>query len=155
MFDIGFIEIVVICLVGLVVIGPSRLPEALRTGAMWLGRGKRMIGNVRRDLENEIGIDEIRRDLRNEQIMSEIKAENLEEERERQQKAQEQAQEQAQGDNNSRATPPAPSKPKTHTNSYLDSANQNGKPSEPPHSESESLADTDSQASQSAEHKNN
>jgi sec-independent protein translocase protein TatB len=79
MFDIGFTEIIIICLVGLVVIGPKRLPEALRAGAMWMGRGKRMLGNVRRDIENEIGIDEIRRDLRNEQIMAEIKAENLEE----------------------------------------------------------------------------
>ena len=147
MFDIGFTEIIIICLVGLVVIGPKRLPDALRAGAMWMGRGKRMLGNVRRDLENEIGIDEIRRDLRNEQIMSEIKAENIEEERERQLKEQQAEQ----GSDVNSDTAPQPemqpltdnsepaeeepresrlSKRKPHTNSYLDSANQNGAPAQ-------------------------
>ena len=88
---------------GLLVIGPKRLPEALRTGAMWLGRVKRTVTNVRRDLENEIGIDEIRQDLRNEQIMAELKADNLADEQERR------AKEQAKRD--------AP-----HGNTYLDSA---------------------------------
>ena len=73
MFDIGFTEIVVIGLVALIVIGPNRLPGAMRTTALWIGRAKRMIGNVRRDLENEIGIDEIRQDLRNEQIMDDLR----------------------------------------------------------------------------------
>lgn len=148
MFDIGFTEIIIICLVGLVVIGPKRLPDALRAGAMWMGRGKRMITNVRRDLENEIGLDDIRRDLRNEQIMSEIKAENLEEERERQLKEQQTEPTEQNSDLNSDTVSPPemqpltgnsepaeeeprknkPSKKKPHTNSYLDSANQNGDP---------------------------
>lgn len=149
MFDIGFTEIIVICLVGLVVIGPTRLPDALRAGAMWMGRAKRMIGNVRRDLENEIGIDEIRRDLRNEQIMSEIKAENLEEERERLQEERNRLQKEQQAISaDSGADPqtqmqPLPnkseaeaieegprksrlSKRKPHVNSYLDSSTKNG-----------------------------
>lgn len=73
MFDIGFTEIVIIGLVALIVIGPNRLPGAMRTTALWIGRAKRMMGNVRRDLENEIGIDEIRQDLRNEQIMDDLR----------------------------------------------------------------------------------
>jgi len=142
MFDIGFTEIIIICLVGLIVIGPSRLPEALRTGAMWIGRGKRMLSNVRRDLENEIGIDEIRRDLRNEQIMAEIKAENLEEERERQQAP---AEKDGEAKSESQPEPrPVASKKRPHTNSYLDSANKNGESSPAPQSEIVSSADTDS-----------
>ena len=104
MFDIGFTEIIIICIVGLLVIGPSRMPEAIRSCAMWMGRGKRMLSNVRRDLENEIGMDEIRQDLRNEQIMKEIKAENLEEEQLNKEKQ----------------------KKEKRTNAYLDSAFQNG-----------------------------
>ena len=103
MFDIGFTEIIIIALVGLIVIGPKRLPEAMRTGAMWIGRIKRTMSNVRRDLENEIGIDEIRQDLRNEQIMAELKADNLADEKER--LAKEKAKKEA-----------------PHGNSYLDSA---------------------------------
>ena len=107
MFDIGFAEIIIIALVGLVVIGPKRLPEAMRTGAMWIGRIKRTMSNVRRDLENEIGIDEIRQDLRNEQIMAELKADNLADEKER--LAKEKAKKEA-----------------PHGNSYLDSTYQKG-----------------------------
>lgn len=106
MFDIGFTEIIIIALVGLVVIGPKRLPEAMRTGAMWIGRIKRTMSNVRRDLENEIGIDEIRQDLRNEQIMAELKADNLADEKERQEKEK-------------------TKKEASHGNSYLDSAYKN------------------------------
>ncbi|MEZ5523442.1 MAG: Sec-independent protein translocase protein TatB [Pseudomonadales bacterium] len=111
MFDIGFTEIIIIGLVGLIVIGPKRLPEAMRTCAMWIGRIKRTMSNVRRDLENEIGIDEIRRDLRNEQIMAELEADNLADERERQEK------ERAKAEN-------------PHGNSYLDSAYQKSQPEE-------------------------
>jgi len=164
MFDIGFTEIIIICLVGLVVIGPKRLPDALRAAALWIGRGKRMLGNVRRDLENEIGIDEIRRDLRNEQIMSEIKAENLEEERDRHLKAQQPEQ----GSNVNIDTEVQPeiqplssksepseeqprqsliSKTKPRINSYLDSANKNGAPA--PQSEATSATESAAQTTAS------
>lgn len=110
MFDIGFTEIMIIGLVALIVIGPSRLPEAMRSCAMWIGRAKRMMGNVRRDLENEIGIDEIRQDLRNEKIMEGLKADAIADEKERLAK-----------EAREKATPP-------HGNSYLDSGHQNGSP---------------------------
>lgn len=111
MFDIGFTEILIIGLVALVVIGPTRLPEAMRSTAMWIGRAKRMMGNVRRDLENEIGIDEIRQDLRNEQIMAGLKADAIEDEKER--LAKEKAQSQT-----------------SHGNSYLDSIHKKGTPND-------------------------
>jgi len=107
MFDIGFTEILIIGLVALVVIGPSRLPEAMRSTAMWIGRAKRMMGNVRRDLENEIGIDEIRQDLRNEKIMAGLKDDAIADEEERLAKEKTQAQ-------------------SPHGNSYLDSSYKNG-----------------------------
>ena len=73
MFDIGFAELVIIAVVSLVVIGPERLPDAVRTVAKMLGRAKRTYGNLRRDLEREIGADEIRRELYNEAILEELK----------------------------------------------------------------------------------
>lgn len=69
MFDIGFLELVIIAVVGLFVIGPERLPGALRTGALWFGRIKRNLLETRREIERQIGADEIRRELHNEQIM--------------------------------------------------------------------------------------
>ena len=72
MFDIGLFEILVVGGVGLVVIGPDKLPGAIRTGALWVGRLKRSIGDTRREIEQHIGADEIRRELRNEEIMASL-----------------------------------------------------------------------------------
>ena len=73
MFDIGFSELLLIAVVALVVMGPQRLPQAMRTLALWWGRARQMFGNLRRDLENEVGMDDIRRQLHNEEILREIK----------------------------------------------------------------------------------
>ncbi|WP_082354089.1 Sec-independent protein translocase protein TatB [Marinagarivorans algicola] len=72
MFDIGLFELLVVGGVGLVVIGPERLPGAIKTGALWVGRVKRSILETRREIEQSIGADEIRRELRNEEIMASL-----------------------------------------------------------------------------------
>ncbi|MFU8815969.1 MAG: Sec-independent protein translocase protein TatB [Pseudomonadales bacterium] len=73
MFDIGFPELVLIAIVGLLVIGPERLPEALRTLGLWIGRMRRSFTSVKAEIEKEIGMDEIRRQLHNEAVMEELK----------------------------------------------------------------------------------
>jgi len=73
MFDIGFPELLLIAIVGLLVIGPERLPEALRTLGLWIGRMRRSFTNVKTEIEKEIGMDEIRRQLHNEAVMEEMK----------------------------------------------------------------------------------
>lgn len=69
MFDIGFFELMVIAAVGLFVIGPERLPGTIRVCALWIGRVKRSILETRREIEQQLGADEIRRELQNEQVM--------------------------------------------------------------------------------------
>lgn len=69
MFDIGFFELLVIGAVGLFVIGPERLPHTIRTCALWIGRVKRSVLDTRREIEQQLGADEIRRELQNEQVM--------------------------------------------------------------------------------------
>ena len=73
MFDIGFPELVLIAVVGLLVIGPERLPEALRTLGLWLGRMRRSFMSIKDEIEKEIGMDEVRRQLHNEAVMDEMK----------------------------------------------------------------------------------
>ena len=73
MFDIGFPELLLIAVVGLLVIGPDRLPEALRTLGLWLGRMRRSFVSVKAEIEKEIGMDEVRRQLHNETVMEEMK----------------------------------------------------------------------------------
>ena len=68
MFEVGFTEIVMIALVALLVVGPERLPELVRTTGRWIGRIKRIASDVRDELERETAVHEIRQvqqDLRN------------------------------------------------------------------------------------------
>lgn len=74
MFDFGFSEVFLLSLVALIVLGPTRLPEVMRTCGLWLGRARRVYNNVRLEIEREVGMDDIRRQLHNEQIMSELDA---------------------------------------------------------------------------------
>ena len=73
MFDIGFPELLLVSVVALLVLGPERLPEALRTLGLWLGRMRRSFSRVKVEIEREIGMDEIRRQLHNEAIMEQMK----------------------------------------------------------------------------------
>ena len=72
MFDIGFPELVMISIVALLVIGPEKLPETIRTLSLWWGRLQRSLTNIRREIENEIGADEVRAQLRNEGVMDDL-----------------------------------------------------------------------------------
>ena len=71
--DFGTMELMLILLVTLLVIGPERLPETLRTLGLWLGRISRSFAAVKVEIEQEIGMDDIRRQLHNEQITAEMK----------------------------------------------------------------------------------
>lgn len=73
MFDIGFMELVLISIVALIVIGPERLPGAIRTATLWIGRAKRSFNQVKSEIEKEINADEIKRQLHNESILSDLK----------------------------------------------------------------------------------
>lgn len=69
MFDIGFSELIVCAIVALLVIGPERMPEAVRTVGLWIGRFKRGLRETRSEIERQMGVDDIRRQLHNEEIM--------------------------------------------------------------------------------------
>jgi len=73
MFDIGFSELLLVAVVTLLVIGPEKLPETLRTLGLWLGRLRRSFVAVKSEIEREIGMDDVRRQLHNEAIMDEMK----------------------------------------------------------------------------------
>jgi sec-independent protein translocase protein TatB len=72
-FDIGFSELLLIAVVGLLVLGPERLPGAVRTASLWIGRIRRQFHEIKAEVEREIGADEIRAQLRNEAIMDELR----------------------------------------------------------------------------------
>lgn len=77
MFEIGFIELVVIGVVALIVIGPERLPKVARTAGHLYGRTQRYVSTVKSDISREIQLDELRKagqDLRQsvESVASEV-----------------------------------------------------------------------------------
>jgi|TARA_B110000503_G_scaffold82480_1_gene125837 sec-independent protein translocase protein TatB len=73
MFDIGFLELLLIAVISLIVMGPKRLPEAVRSISLWLGRLKQIFSSARQQLEDEVGMDDVKRQLHNEQIMRDLK----------------------------------------------------------------------------------
>ena len=75
MFDIGFAELLLIAVVALIVIGPRRMPEAVRFVGYWLGKLRRSVHNARQEMEREFGLDDIRRDLHNEAILAQLEKE--------------------------------------------------------------------------------
>jgi len=72
MFDIGFPELLLVSIVALLVIGPERLPETVRTIMIWLNKIKRSFANIKTEIEQEIGVDEIRQQIHNDTIMKEL-----------------------------------------------------------------------------------
>lgn len=72
MFHVGPFELLVIFVVALLVIGPERLPGAVKTGGLWIGRFRRSFHKIKAEIEQELNADEIRRQLHNESILEEV-----------------------------------------------------------------------------------
>ena len=68
----SFWELSVVIIIGLLVIGPARLPEAIKTGYTWFARVKRAVNDAKTEFEQHIGADEIRRELHNEKILKSL-----------------------------------------------------------------------------------
>jgi sec-independent protein translocase protein TatB len=69
MFDIGFAELLLIGVVGLIVVGPEQLPGAVRTTLAWINRFRRSFDQIR---------TEVRRELHNDEVMQKLKSESQE-----------------------------------------------------------------------------
>ncbi|MDP2561996.1 Sec-independent protein translocase protein TatB [Psychrobium sp. 1_MG-2023] len=81
MFDIGLWELIVIGILGLIVLGPERLPTAVRTVSGWIKTTRRMAQNVKNELEQELEIEKLHSDLKKaESISSDLNSEAIPEE---------------------------------------------------------------------------
>src|SRR5262245_66462840 len=59
MFDIGPGELVLVAIIGLLVLGPQRLPKVAAEIGKWVGRARRTATQLRRQLEREIELTEL------------------------------------------------------------------------------------------------
>jgi sec-independent protein translocase protein TatB len=57
MSGIGFSELIILFLIGLIVLGPERLPRVANQLGTWLGQARRMTRVMKRQLEEEIDFD--------------------------------------------------------------------------------------------------
>lgn len=64
MFDIGFWELMLIGVIGLVVLGPERLPVAIRTVKGWLTGVRKFSDSVKSELTEELRIHELHANLK-------------------------------------------------------------------------------------------
>ncbi|MFU2099356.1 Sec-independent protein translocase protein TatB [Mannheimia haemolytica] len=64
MFDIGFSELVLIMIVGLVVLGPKRMPIAIRTVMGWVSTIRGLAANVQNELAQELKLQELKESIK-------------------------------------------------------------------------------------------
>ena len=64
MFDIGFSELLLVLIVGLVVLGPQRLPIAIRTVMGWVRTIRGLAANVQNELAQELKLQELKESIK-------------------------------------------------------------------------------------------
>ena len=57
MSGIGFQELIILFLIGLIVLGPERLPRVANQLGSWLGQARRMTRVMKRQLEEELDLE--------------------------------------------------------------------------------------------------
>ena len=60
MFDISFMEMLIVAIAALVVIGPERLPKVARQAGQWTTKMRRYVDDVKSDFTRQIELSELR-----------------------------------------------------------------------------------------------
>ena len=72
MFQIGFLELILILIIGLIVIGPEKLPDTYKFILKNLKVLRNAFDDAKREIERNIGADEIKQDIHNEIRLKEL-----------------------------------------------------------------------------------
>lgn len=64
MFDVSFGELLLVLIIGLIVLGPARLPEAIKTVASWIKALRRLSATVQLELNKELKLQELQDSLK-------------------------------------------------------------------------------------------
>ena len=65
MSGVGFFELVILFMIGLVVLGPKRLPKVASQLGTWVGQARRMPREMKRQLEEELDVDDEFKNIKN------------------------------------------------------------------------------------------
>ncbi len=63
MFDIGATELLLVAIIGLVVVGPERLPRLARTIGMWVKRARGQMSSIQKEINRELELEDLKRQL--------------------------------------------------------------------------------------------
>jgi len=75
LLQIGFLEILIILLVGIIVIGPEKLPEFIKSTMKIFTRFQNKFFEFRSSIERDIGAEDLKQDIFNELKMEEFERE--------------------------------------------------------------------------------
>jgi sec-independent protein translocase protein TatB len=64
MFDIGFWELILISIIGLVILGPDRLPIAVHTVRNWITGARKFSDTVKSELTEELRVHQLHENLK-------------------------------------------------------------------------------------------
>jgi len=73
LFQIGFFEILIILIIGIVFVGPQKLPQVIKFFVKTFRTIQKNISAVKDEIESEIKVDEIKQDIHNELINNDFK----------------------------------------------------------------------------------
>lgn len=64
MFDVSFGELLLVFIIGLIVLGPARLPTAVKTVVGWINALRRLSASVQLELNKELKLQELQDSLK-------------------------------------------------------------------------------------------
>lgn len=64
MFDVSFGELLLVFIIGLIVLGPTRLPTAVKTVVGWINALRRLSASVQLELNKELKLQELQDSLK-------------------------------------------------------------------------------------------
>lgn len=64
MFDIGFLELIIVAVLALLILGPERLPKAAQTLGRWVGKARRMASTFSQEIDRQLEIETLREQLK-------------------------------------------------------------------------------------------
>ena len=63
MLDIGAAELLLIAVIGLIVVGPERLPRMARGAGIWVSKARRHLSDIQHDVNKELELEDLKREM--------------------------------------------------------------------------------------------
>jgi sec-independent protein translocase protein TatB len=72
MFDIGFLELVIVAVIALLILGPERMPTAVRQVSRWVRTAKRLMHDWSAEVNRQIDNDALQKSIKEELAVAQV-----------------------------------------------------------------------------------